>query len=671
MLLGGYDSGAGAGAGASDVRDTSFAPLALSTSVMSTSMASDFDELMYAEAALLAEAEQAGELDRFQYGRTHLPHESKDDSTIQSTGEQGANFQLPMQRAYIRALRKKAQEPERGLRASASAPAVRRADGRPKKRRVSKSKKQNKKGARADDRGAMLKEIKADRKRRAEATRKRRSGNQDKDGPQGGGASSSRKPGVSAQFGGSEEEKKAVRRVNNEARKDEDRKARLKASRDKRKQRARSKQKTKKGTSTPPQAQERTIEAQARSDSYSELESEAGEGADLAIVPMSDEGGDQWQGQQRQEPWQPQPQSQPQPQPQPQPQQRRHGEEQEEAAPAAAPAAPAALTEGSAVRVLSPSKNWRMCTVVDTDDSRVKVHYDGYDEMYDEWLSKDDDERIGREHGLRVPPSGSRSGSGSGSGGQESEMDPAREPAVNEGDVQSQGKQAQGIRQEAKEVSREGEEQEEAAAAAAPAPAVLLMEGQTEGETGHDCMGFYTLVEGKRINGRAVWRRDEAGDEELALYLYYHRAAVASKNEWWVADRESMEKGDNEGYMSLAVTIQRNVRMRRARGEFRAKRRGAVTIQSMMRQRWALAAVRVIMQRRAEEEAAAAAAAAEEARAQQEAEEARARQEAEAAAAAATAATAAAPAPAVLLMEGQTEGETGHDCMGFYTLVEG
>ena len=38
--------------------------------------------------------------------------------------------------------------------------------------------------------------------------------------------------------------------------------------------------------------------------------------------------------------------------------------------------------------VLSKSNTWRMCTIVDTDDSRVKVHYDGFDPVYDEWVDK-------------------------------------------------------------------------------------------------------------------------------------------------------------------------------------------------------------------------------------------------------------------------------------------
>eukprot|EP00935_MAST-01C_sp_MAST-1C-sp1_P002059 g2059.t1 len=58
------------------------------------------------------------------------------------------------------------------------------------------------------------------------------------------------------------------------------------------------------------------------------------------------------------------------------------------AAETAAAAASPSPAKNSKVLVLSKSNTWRMCTIVDTDDSRVKVHYDGYDEMYDEWVDK-------------------------------------------------------------------------------------------------------------------------------------------------------------------------------------------------------------------------------------------------------------------------------------------
>lgn len=44
------------------------------------------------------------------------------------------------------------------------------------------------------------------------------------------------------------------------------------------------------------------------------------------------------------------------------------------------------LEIGTAVMVVSPSGKERRCTVVDSDDHRLKVHYEGFSEEYDEWL---------------------------------------------------------------------------------------------------------------------------------------------------------------------------------------------------------------------------------------------------------------------------------------------
>jgi hypothetical protein len=56
-------------------------------------------------------------------------------------------------------------------------------------------------------------------------------------------------------------------------------------------------------------------------------------------------------------------------------------------------------------------------------------------------------------------------------------------------------------------------------------------------------MVAYQLVEGKVVNGRAVWQK-EGGTTELFLYC-------ASNSEWCISTREEMEKGKNNGIMLL------------------------------------------------------------------------------------------------------------------------
>jgi hypothetical protein len=58
-------------------------------------------------------------------------------------------------------------------------------------------------------------------------------------------------------------------------------------------------------------------------------------------------------------------------------------------------------------------------------------------------------------------------------------------------------------------------------------------------------MGVYQLMEGKVVNGRAVWQK-QGGTQELFLYN-------ANNSMWHVSKREQMEKGDNSGFMCLAT----------------------------------------------------------------------------------------------------------------------
>jgi hypothetical protein len=69
----------------------------------------------------------------------------------------------------------------------------------------------------------------------------------------------------------------------------------------------------------------------------------------------------------------------------------------------------------------------------------------------------------------------------------------------------------------------------------------LVFEGLAN-DRGH-LMGAYQLMEGKVVNGRAVWQK-QGGTQELFLYC-------ASTSKWLVSSRENMEKGKDAGYMLL------------------------------------------------------------------------------------------------------------------------
>jgi hypothetical protein len=59
----------------------------------------------------------------------------------------------------------------------------------------------------------------------------------------------------------------------------------------------------------------------------------------------------------------------------------------------------------------------------------------------------------------------------------------------------------------------------------------------------NNLMGVYQLMEGKVVNGRAVWQK-QGGTTELFLY-YSHNSR------WFVSKRENMEKGKTAGCMLL------------------------------------------------------------------------------------------------------------------------
>ena len=58
-------------------------------------------------------------------------------------------------------------------------------------------------------------------------------------------------------------------------------------------------------------------------------------------------------------------------------------------------------------------------------------------------------------------------------------------------------------------------------------------------------MGVYQLMEGKVVNGRAVWQK-QGGTTERFLYCSHNGS-------WYVGKRERMEQGKNTGFMFLAT----------------------------------------------------------------------------------------------------------------------
>jgi hypothetical protein len=58
-------------------------------------------------------------------------------------------------------------------------------------------------------------------------------------------------------------------------------------------------------------------------------------------------------------------------------------------------------------------------------------------------------------------------------------------------------------------------------------------------------MGVCQLMEGKVVNGRAVWQK-QGGTQELCLYC-------SNNSMWHVSNRGNMVKGKNNGYIFLAT----------------------------------------------------------------------------------------------------------------------
>jgi hypothetical protein len=78
----------------------------------------------------------------------------------------------------------------------------------------------------------------------------------------------------------------------------------------------------------------------------------------------------------------------------------------------------------------------------------------------------------------------------------------------------------------------------------------LVFEGLANDQ--YHLMGVYQLIDGKVVNGRAVWQK-QGGTQELFLYCAQLFLYCAHNSSWYLSNREPMEKGKNTGFMFLAT----------------------------------------------------------------------------------------------------------------------
>jgi hypothetical protein len=55
------------------------------------------------------------------------------------------------------------------------------------------------------------------------------------------------------------------------------------------------------------------------------------------------------------------------------------------------------LPLGTKLEILSQTGNWRQCSLVQKSSTSLKIHYDGFDSEYDEWINMDTDGHRVRE----------------------------------------------------------------------------------------------------------------------------------------------------------------------------------------------------------------------------------------------------------------------------------
>jgi hypothetical protein len=88
------------------------------------------------------------------------------------------------------------------------------------------------------------------------------------------------------------------------------------------------------------------------------------------------------------------------------------------------------------------------------------------------------------------------------------------------------------------------EQEQEQALEQANQSRLLVVEGLSiVHDRDHNLMGVYSLMEGKVVNGRAVWQKQGG---HFGGLLYY-----SADSEWYFSEREHMEAGNGTGYMHL------------------------------------------------------------------------------------------------------------------------
>jgi hypothetical protein len=71
----------------------------------------------------------------------------------------------------------------------------------------------------------------------------------------------------------------------------------------------------------------------------------------------------------------------------------------------------------------------------------------------------------------------------------------------------------------------------------------IMVEGQSQGDLQHSCMGMYELLEGKAVHGRGVWQL--CGERNR--FLYFSRNAFEGL--WCISNMECMEAGKAAGWI--------------------------------------------------------------------------------------------------------------------------
>jgi hypothetical protein len=72
----------------------------------------------------------------------------------------------------------------------------------------------------------------------------------------------------------------------------------------------------------------------------------------------------------------------------------------------------------------------------------------------------------------------------------------------------------------------------------------IMVEGQEAREYRNQCMGMFELVEGKVVNGRAVWQRRN----DTNTFIYFNNCDFAT---WYIGSKACMEEGKDAGWVNV------------------------------------------------------------------------------------------------------------------------